>query len=106
MLTLARKIPISYIPGDSSGLSETCKYNPLFSFPSQPVIRNRGYYRMDAINEKDKRRRNDDKAKKEAKKEEKCTKAFGGHRSLMAGIFTVYCRHGTFMISMIVPDNQ
>ena len=75
----------------------------LYSFPSQPVLRNRGYYDKDKENEKAKKykEKNRQKNPEETEGLDTCRKSFRGHRSLMAGIFTVYCQHGKLTIYLI-----
>lgn len=50
-------------------------------FPQLPCVRNRGLYKPDLQN---------------LKKREHCKKTRKGHKSLLPGIFTIYCEHGNY----------
>ena len=54
---------------------------PMSFFPSLPLVRTRGCYEMD-----------------NKKHENHCTKNYISHKKLTAGIFTVYCIHGKYLI--------
>lgn len=54
----------------------------LVFFPSLPKLRNRGLYAADLARDTNKSR--------------SCRKQYGGHPTLLPGIFTVYCPHGEF----------
>ena len=56
---------------------------PMSFFPSLPLIRTRGCYKMD-----------------NKKPENHCTKNFISHKKLTAGISTVYCIHGKYLIKL------
>ena len=69
-----------------------------------PAIRGRGRYDQDKAT---RTRRYYSKMSKFANEEEEetgsenyhtCKKSYKGHKTLMAGIFTVYCEHGRFLV--------
>jgi hypothetical protein len=75
------------IPINITNLSQGGESSLSF-FPNLPKIRSRGTYSMDKV---------------KVKGETLCTKKTGRHASLLPGIFTVFCPHGTyFLISEIL----
>lgn len=60
-----------------------------YSFPSQPMIRDRGKYEADRTT---------------SITEDSCTKVYSRYKKLTAGIFTILCPHGIYNMILIVSS--
>lgn len=63
--------------------------DPLAFFPTLKKYRERGCYEIDSNQQM-------------SKSDDPCTKRSHGHPSLTSGIFTIYCQHGEWLLSVLL----
>lgn len=84
MERIAKQPFTKFVSWNSCALAkEDSQQMPFSYWPALPLLRRRGEYQADTKQSKTRR-------------QERCTKLSSGHAFLLPGIFTLFCKHGSF----------
>ena len=89
MENIAKQPFTKFVSWDSCALTKQDAAQMAFSYwPALPLLRRRGEYQADS-------------KQSQAYRQERCSKSSSGHAFLLPGIFTLFCKHGKFLLSIV-----